>query len=43
MALIFENLVNGSEHHTSNRNNRAFVTTAFFDRKITVTDFWVLF
>ena len=40
--ILFENVVNGSEQHSGDSNNCLLVTSALFNRKVTVADFRVV-
>lgn len=39
--ILFENVVNGSEQHSCDGNDRFLVTSALFNRKIPIANFWV--
>lgn len=39
--ILFEDVVNGSEQHSSDSNNRLLVPSALFNRKIPTADFGV--
>src|SRR5574344_1692859 len=41
--ILFENVVNGSEQHSGDSNNRFLVTSALFDREVPIADFRVVF
>ena len=43
MAHFLEHIVNGSEQHLGNGNDRFVVSTTFFEGKVSVTNFWELF
>ena len=40
--ILFENVVDGSEQHSCDSDNRFLMPPAFFQREITVLDFGVL-
>ena len=37
--ILFEDVINGSEQHSGNSNNRFLMTSALFNRKIPTADF----
>ena len=41
--VFFENVVDGSQQHPCNSDDRFFVAASFFEIEVASTDFWILF